>query len=245
MKRCLPFDRTFDFNLCAEKYRRCSTNFKRDFSFFRVMLNVCGIARCNWRMIIFGCTWLCIARFLTCRSYVGTQFIATFNFMLLGHDLLAFNFAFFDTAAAWSAKWKCFSWNFSSTWKWLKNCVQHTLNISTMLTPPSALDNLKYCNTDAERVAAVDTLNRVQPLYFHRHASLRVCIEPKQNFKKSIVSKAIKPTKTHLKITYTAFTDSNAAWFWAWWKICVVPSRWTRSIVASANPCFGFCFWRT
>lgn len=108
----LPFDRTFDFNLCAKKHRRRPANFKRDFIFLRIMLYVCGITRCNWWMIIFGCTWLCIAWFLTCRPHTRTQFIATFNFMLLCHNLFAFNFSLFYTSTAWSAKMHGFFLNF-------------------------------------------------------------------------------------------------------------------------------------
>lgn len=56
-----------------------------------------------------------------------------------------------------------------------------------------------------------------------------------------------KPRKTvnRLRITYTTFTDANAAWFWARWKVWIIPSRWARTIVAGANACFGLGFRRT
>lgn len=100
--RNLPFDRAFDFNLCAKKYGGRSTNFKCNFRFLWIMLNVrCVAGRYRW-MFIFGCAWFCIARFLTCRLHAGTQLITTFNFMFLCHDLLAFNLSLFDTTATLS-----------------------------------------------------------------------------------------------------------------------------------------------
>lgn len=56
--------------------------------------------------------------------------------------------------------------------------VAHTLNISTMLTPPSAPGNREYCNIDAVQAVAVDTLNQVQPWYFHPRELPREYIAP-------------------------------------------------------------------
>lgn len=99
--RAEPFDRAFDFNLGAEKDSRRAANFQRDLRFLWIVLNVRGVAGCNWRSMVFGCARFCVALFGGGRFHARTQFVASFHFVLLGHDLLAFDFSLLDSAAAW------------------------------------------------------------------------------------------------------------------------------------------------
>lgn len=105
-----PFDRTFDFNLGAEKDSRGAANFQRDLRFLWIVLNVRGVAGCNWWPMVVGCARFCVAFFGGGRFHARTQFVTTFHFMLLGHDLLAFDFSLLDSTAAWPVnewKWMC------------------------------------------------------------------------------------------------------------------------------------------
>lgn len=75
--------------------------------------------------------------------------------------------------------------------------AKHTLNILTMLTFPTAPDNPKYYNIDVVQAVVVDTLNQVQPLYFHHHASPHECIEPEKKCDSHVeITKVLWETST-------------------------------------------------
>lgn len=99
-----PFDRTFDFNLGAEKDSGRTADFQRDFRFLRIVLNVRGVAGRNRRPMVFGCARFRVAFLGSGRFHARTQFIASLHFVLLRHNLLAFNFPLLDSAAARSVK---------------------------------------------------------------------------------------------------------------------------------------------
>lgn len=96
----LPFDRTFDFDLGAEKYRGRATDFQCHLGLFRIMLNVCRVAGRYGRILLLGCAWFRIAHLLHFWLPARAQFLAPFNFVLLGHDLFAFNATLFKSTAA-------------------------------------------------------------------------------------------------------------------------------------------------
>lgn len=127
--------------------------------------------------MVFGCARFCVAFFGGGRFHARTQFIATFHFVLLGHDLLAFDFSLLDTAAAWpvNGKWMC-CWR-SSRNVHVNRIDTRTCYISTMPIPPIAPDNRVCCNIDAAMVAVAGTSNPARPLCYRRRASLRECIE--------------------------------------------------------------------
>lgn len=181
--RVEPFDRTFDFNLSAEKDRCRTADFQRDLGFLEIVLNVGGVAGRNGRSMVVRCARLCVAFLCGRRLHARTQFVATFHFVLLCHNLLAFDLSLLDATAARSAKYthtrreKMNNFVTLTTRPTYIEFGTRTCYISTIPILPIAPDNRVCCSIDAAMVAAVDTSYSAQPLYFHRRASPRECIE--------------------------------------------------------------------
>lgn len=96
----LPLHRTLDLDLCAKEQRRCTANLKSYLRLLRIVLNVRAVTGRNRRPLVLRRTGLCVAGLTRGWFDAGTQLWAPLDGVLLCHNLLALDPAFFVAGAA-------------------------------------------------------------------------------------------------------------------------------------------------
>lgn len=242
-----PLDGTFDFNLCAKKYSGRAADFECNFNFSRIMLNVSCIARFYRRVFIFGCAWICVARLLTCWFHTRNwaKLLGSFQFMLLGHYLFAFNFSLLNSSAAWPAREISI---FCSIWVFTENSLIKCMDLGLLwaLWPSRnfpthwTVQNIAILPLGWRRLGTHRFKNNHSILTASRYFmnTLHLIDNTQLNIPTIIIYE-------FFNLSYLTFSDPDAAWLRTRWKIWVIPARWTGTIITRPDSCFWLCFWWT